>query len=88
MPKEEKYALFLIGRPEDTFPEITKRAYRMTSKVTGAKLWVPKCIVILDPPDDMGRQRFHVPLWYFKKNKVAPEAILEGDYRGIVALVI
>ena len=40
MPKEEKYALFLIGRPEDTFPEMTKRAYRMTSKVTGAKLWV------------------------------------------------
>ena len=41
-----------------------------------------KCIVILDPPDDMGRQRLYVPLWYFKKNKVVPESILEGDYRA------
>lgn len=89
MPKEEKYALYKIGEPEDTFPAMTKRAYRMTDRRTGKAVWVPKSIVILDAPDDMGQRNFHIPLWFFTKQKhIAPEAIREGDYRGIVGLVI
>ena len=33
MPKEEKYALYKIGRPEDTFPKLTRHAYCMTPRV-------------------------------------------------------
>lgn len=88
MPKEEKYALYKIGRPEDTFPALTQHAYKMTNRLNGHAVWVPKSIVILDPPDDVGVRNFHVPLWFFKKNRVAPEAIREGDYRGIVGIVI
>lgn len=88
MPKEEKYALYKIGRPEDTFPKLTQHAYCMTNRLNGHHVWVPKSIVILDPPDDVGVRNFHIPLWFFKKNRVAPEAICEGDYRGIVGLII
>ena len=81
MPKEVKYALYKIDRPEDTFPALTMHAYRMTNRLNGHPVWVPKSIVILDPPDD-------IPLWFFKKNRVEPEAICEGEYRGIVGVII
>lgn len=88
MPKEVKYALYKIDRLEDTFPALTMHAYRMTNRLNGHPVWVPKSIVILDPPDDLGKRNFHIPLWFFKNKRVAPEAICEGEYRGIVGLII
>ena len=54
MPKEEKYALYKVGRPEDTFPKLTRHAYCMTNRLNGHPVWVPKSIVMLDPPDELG----------------------------------
>lgn len=88
MSKEVKYALYKISEPEDTFKVMTKHAYGMTDRRTGKTVWVPKSIVILDQPDELGQRKCHIPLWYFQKNKIAPEAICEGEYCGIVGLVI
>lgn len=88
MPKEEKYALYKIGWPEESFCFISSRAYLTADGASGAPVWIPKSIVILDPPDDMGVRNFHVPAWFFKKNKILPENLRCGEFRGIVGLII
>ena len=57
MPKNVPYAHYRIDNPECTFPETTRRAYRMTDARSGKSVWIPRSCAIIDPPNDMGRTR-------------------------------
>lgn len=88
MPKNVPYAHYKIETIECTFPEVTRNAFRMTDVRTGAPVWMPKSLVIIDPPDDMGRRDMYIPMWLLRTKSAPPEHLREGEYLGIVELVI
>ncbi len=88
MPKNVPYAHYRIDSPECTFPETTRRAYRMTDARSGKSVWIPRSCAIIDPPNDMGRRDMYIPMWLLRTKSAPPEHLREGEYLGIVELVI
>ncbi|MCQ4765510.1 hypothetical protein [Cloacibacillus evryensis] len=88
MPKNVPYAHYRIDSPESTFPETTRNAYKMTDARSGRPVWIPRSCTIIDQPNDMGRRDMYIPRWLLRTKSAPPEHLREGEYLGIVELVI
>ena len=86
-----KYYKAFCTLPLDRYINCSEKAYCFTvangyTKSNNERLWIPKSIVKVSDPNEVGNVYLYLPMWFVAKNDIyrKVESIVEVDFDEVV----